>query len=279
MKLLVLTLALAFTSSSFPYQPTRTLERRQFSPPKPTPVPNLYNPGAVAASEYTFRDNQALYIIGGEYASTGKNVTYQQAFYRLDLSEPWNVSDALWYRLSLTHPTYHPYMKQKIVLSRDGGALYTGFQSIQGYETKTNKWHSPRYMYSVPGSFELGSIMDLNSGIVYNLGSCHSGIFLDDATVCFLSTYDTSNGEVEGDFVPWESVKNATNQSIQGVYSQVQNSLFFLQGAGATISTVQGKIAIMEYKTSSKTWSKLVCMPLDCLTFAFVNSSAFLISI
>lgn len=281
MKLLILTLALTFTSSSFVHQPSRTLERRQLPPPpEPIPAPDPYNPGAIAASEYTFRDNQALYISGGEYASTNKNVTYRQAFYKLDLSVPWNASQASWTRLSLVYPAYGKIYKEKMVLSRDGGALYAGFLgSIRGYVTKTNKWWMSRAFVSGPGYFELGSIMDLDSGVAYNLGSCNNGNSRYDNSLivspeCFLSTFDTSNGEIGGDYVPWESAKNATYQSIQGVYSQAQKSLFFLQGAGATISTVQGKIAIMEYKPSSKTWSELVSILLDVGLLSLLISSA-----
>lgn len=267
MKLLILTLALTFASSSFVHQPTRTLERRQLPPfPEPTLAPDLYTPGAIAASEYTFRDNQALYIIGGEYASTNKKVTYRKAFYKLDLSVPWNASQASWTRLNINNPTYSQYYQDKIVLSRDGGALYAGsgiYRYIQGYMTKTNKWLRPWFIQSPPGIFEMGSIMDLDSGVAYNLGSCGLSITLDPTPACFLSTFDTSNGELGGDFVPWERVKKVTSLSVQGLYSQAQKSLFFLQDAGATISTVQGKIAIMEYKTSSKTWSKLVSILLD----------------
>ncbi|KFH63633.1 hypothetical protein MVEG_10327 [Podila verticillata NRRL 6337] len=259
MKMLILTLALTFTSSSFVHQPTHTLERRQLPPPpKATPLTDPYNPGAIAASEYTFRDNQALYISGGEYASTNKNVAYRQAFYKLDLSVPWNASQASWTRLTLDYPVYGPNVKAKIVLSRDGGALYANSNDyyIQGYITKTNKWQRPRPLNSVPGNFQMGSIMDLDSGVAYNLGVCYSSS-LDVTPKCILSTFDTSNGKLGVDYVPWESAKNAVYQSIEGVYSQTQKSLFFLQGTGATISTVQGKIAIMEYKTSSKSWSKL----------------------
>ncbi|KAG0016097.1 hypothetical protein BGZ82_001207 [Podila clonocystis] len=253
MKLLTLALSLALTPLSFAQHPTRTLERRQL--PEPTPTPNAFNPSAIAGSEYAFRDNQALYINGGEYASTGMNVTYRNDFYKLDLSVPWNASQAPWNRLR--RPNYNQYAKERMVLSRDGGALYSGDYNIQAYITRRNVWQRTRAIESYPGSFELGSIMDQDSGIVYNLGSCNSGASLEVAPSCFLSTFETTNGDIGGDDVPWENVKNSTYRSIQGVYSQDQKSMYFLRGAEATLSTVQGKIVIMEYKTSSKTWTKL----------------------
>ncbi|KAG0080874.1 hypothetical protein BGZ93_011129 [Podila epicladia] len=255
MNLLILTLSLAVTLSSFAQHPTHTLERRQF--PEPTPTSDPFNPGAISRSENAaFRNNQALYIRGGGYGSTVKNVTYRHAFYKLNLSFSCIASQAPWAYLSLIDPTYNQYIKERMVLSRDSGVLYAGSREIQAYATEKNEWKRKRIIETSPVPFELDSIMDLDSGIVYNLGSCNSGTCLDVADECFLSTFETTNGKIGGEYVPWESVKNLTYQSTQGIYSEVQKSLFFLHGAEATLSTVQGKIVITEYNLGSKILTK-----------------------
>lgn len=257
----IILLSLAFASAVTGL--SRSIYPRQSNPISP-PL-NLNSPSPIAASAHAFRENDALYLYGGETQSTGSPlVEMDDGFYKLDLSIAWNSSDPAWTHFD-TSISYQENRTSilRLALSKDGSIVFAGDggfhyntrsrDSIFPFIVKTRTWMPLINKSLGDGSvtsminFEMGAITDSDSGIIYDI-KC------DNDADCIVSIFDPSNGKratvkpARAPLTPLVALGN-------GAFVSARKSIILLQSYGYQLEPTK---MFQEYKIADNSLGVLV---------------------
>ncbi|KAG0349464.1 hypothetical protein BG004_005815 [Podila humilis] len=187
---------------------------------------NPNSPGAVAGSSFASQENDALYIYNGVYQSTRSNILNRDLFFRLDLSTAWASTDPAWKRLTLRNQEYlkQDFRYERFALGRDGSAIFVGtyiqdaLADFTPYNTRQNVWMPSYKTETIPDKFQLGTVTDLDTGLIYDIKA-------ENESDCRLSAFDPSNGKKTTDvFYCANFGSNLETNSPQGTYSKAKKN-------------------------------------------------------
>ncbi|KAF9293459.1 hypothetical protein BGZ74_011706 [Mortierella antarctica] len=251
----ILSLALfVLTPTSTSAHTSNSVYRRQSSDPTP-PQPNYNAPGAIGWA-YTHRENDALYMYGGDKVQTiyGTNYTKDE-LYKLDLSTAWTTSEPVWTRLpspDVKYPTVG-IRSDRLVLLKDGSALFAGtyisgvIRHIQSFNTRQCKWMPSMDQNSVRGLFQLGKVTDLDTGLIYDIASESN-----TEGNCYLSIFDPARGKMSDE--PFACGAFGNNLGVgapKGTYSTFRRRIYYLETPSRFV-TMPEKAVIQSFNPADK---------------------------
>ena len=262
----IIALSLAFVATS---DASRLIFSRQS---EPIPSTRYNGPGLIAGSPQAFRENDALYIHGGETQSTGGEVVKKKGlFYKLDLSVAWNTSDPAWTHLYSLKSLDH------IALSKDGLTLFAGIgEFIVPYQTQTNKWWQMISRWEDKSTmkvdwFQLGDVTDPDSGIIY-------GMLRADSGDVWVTMFDPSNGKMSYKY-GIHNGEAAYAESDHGVFVPSRKSIFYLQSTPRFVNSSKPERMFQEYRIADNRIVELVTWSGFCVvslySFSFLSFTVF----
>ncbi|KAG0011603.1 hypothetical protein BGZ81_002079 [Podila clonocystis] len=201
---------------------------------------------------YAHHHNDKLLI----YAQTNETFRHEDEvfesnviFYLLDLTQSWSAKWPRW----VAQPLYRSPLKSytSLALTNDGTAAFFSLPSfLQGYNVPTRHWFRPRAdMDDCPTLFNLGSITDTDSGLIYGLMSSK-----DDVPYWVLSIFDPANGRCTTQGMAHFAIKG--QGELKGVYSRAQGALFFMDTAKRE-NPATGKLTMYKYDIMSQTLTNI----------------------
>ncbi|KAG0010623.1 hypothetical protein BGZ82_003350 [Podila clonocystis] len=242
----------ASSSSSSPSPP----------PPPPTsatttssPEPSYYYlfPRVIYNPVYAHHHNDKLLI----YAQTNETFRHNDdfafqsnvIFYLLDLTQSWPAKWPRWVAQPLYRYPFNSYTS--LALTSDGTAAFVSYPFyLQAYNVPTRLWFPPRAdTHDCPMLFNVGSITDTDSGLIYGLKSSN-----DDVPYWMLSIFDPANGRCTTQGMAYFAIKG--QGELKGVYSRAQGALFFMDTANLG-NPATGKLTMYKYDIMSQTLTNI----------------------
>ncbi|KAF9284327.1 hypothetical protein BGZ74_001751 [Mortierella antarctica] len=160
-------------------------------------------------------------------------------------TQSWTANSPRW--------TFHPIYRSTIdsytnlALTNDGATVFLSHRFfLKAYKVATFQWFPSRAnTEEFPALFNVGSITDTDSGLIYELAS--SG---DDIPYWVLSIFDPASGGCTTQGMASFAIKG--RGQLKGVFSRVQGALFFTDTAKWG-SPVTGKLTMYKYDIKSQT--------------------------
>ncbi|KAI1296176.1 hypothetical protein EDD11_007524 [Mortierella claussenii] len=239
----------AATSTSAPAAPTS-------SPfPAQPPATGGNSPAPAAFSDFTFAEQQHLFIGDGTSGYGGIFDTIVPQFFSLDLSTPWTSSNPAWTKL-IRRPETKDSTVGVMTMDANGTAVLFILWTWYTYTIKTAVWEPPSqapYPVSWVGGFEKGAATDSDTGLVYGLGDAFSD---SNSTSANTPTWTMMELDIKNNKYTRKSISGADAPGPQTkkstVYSTLAKSLFTYEWARNGTDS-----ALFKYNIATKTWSSV----------------------